>query len=336
MSGESSETLGKLIGQSGKYWESCALHAAVKIDLFTALDDSNLSAEQIAKKINCDSRGTEILLNAIVAMGILASDGQNFKNTQASKTYLSRLSPTYSGHIIMHHKHLVESWSRLDETIKTGKPVERKSTEGEENEREAFLLGMFNIASGVAPSLAKAIDLKGKRRLLDLGGGPGTYAIHFCLANPNLEAVVYDLPTTRRFAEDTIKRFNLEDRIKFIDGDFCRDEIPGSYDALFLSHILHGHNPSECEKIISKGCSSLGKGAIVMIQEFFLDDSLQGPLFPALFSLNMLLHNEGRAYSEKEIRTMLSKAGVANIERTPFQTPNDAYVIAGQFKPARQ
>ena len=70
-------------------------------------------------------------------------------------------------------------------------------------------MGMFNLASLLAPRIAQAIDLSGCRRLLDLGGGPGTYAIHFCLANPGLSAVVYDLPTTRSFAEETIARFDL-------------------------------------------------------------------------------------------------------------------------------
>jgi len=330
---DSENGLGKLVSQSGKYWESCALHAAVGLDLFTLLGASNLSATQIAEKADYDPRALELLLNAITAMGLLASDGENFSNTPYSKKYLSKESENYSGHIIMHHAHLVESWSRLDETIKTGKPVARRSIEKGAEEREAFLMGMFNIAVGVAPFVAKAVDLGGKRRLLDLGGGPGTYAVYFCLENPELNAVVYDLPETGVIAEKIRKRFALDDRIEFIAGDFCSDPIPGKYDVLFISHILHGQSPSECEALISKACSTLEPGATVMVQEFFLDDSKQSPLFPALFSLNMLLNNQGRAYSEKEVRTMLEKAGVAGIEPIPHKTPNGAYVVKGKYTP---
>ena len=49
--------------------------------------------------------------------------------------------------------------------------------------------------------------------MLDLGGGPGTHAIHFCLKHPDLRATVFDLPTTRPFAEETIRKAALADRI---------------------------------------------------------------------------------------------------------------------------
>ncbi len=67
-----------------------------------------------------------------------------------------------------------------------------------------------------------------------------------------------------------------------------------------------------------------------MVQEFILDDSMDGPLFPALFSLNMLLNTPaGRAYSEGELFAMLAAAGVRDARRLPLELPNGAGVIAG-------
>jgi hypothetical protein len=109
-------------------------------------------------------------------------------------------------------------------------------------------MGMFNIAMSMAPSLADKIDLSGRRHLLDLGGGPGTYAIHYCLKNPSLKATVYDLPTTRPFAEKTIEKFGLTDRIDFIDGNYVKEGIEGVYDVAWLSHILHGEGQKDCQR----------------------------------------------------------------------------------------
>jgi len=97
----------------------------------------------------------------------------------------------------------MSGWSRLDQAVAGGAPVVRKqvSKTDDEVQRESFLMGMFNLASMLAPGIAQQIDLSGRKRLLDLGGGPGTYAIHFCKQNPQLSGVVYDLPTTRSFAE---------------------------------------------------------------------------------------------------------------------------------------
>jgi len=85
------------------------------------------------------------------------------------------------------------------------------------------------------------------RRLLDLGGGPGTYAIHFCLAHPDLHAVIYDRPTTAPFAHATVDKFGLTGRIEFHPGDFVSDPIGGGpYDAAWLSHILHSNDSAQC------------------------------------------------------------------------------------------
>jgi hypothetical protein len=57
---------------------------------------------------------------------------------------------------------------------------------------------------------------------------------------------------------------------------------------------------------------------------------MDGPLFPALFSLNMLLGTDsGRSYSEKQIIDMLVAAGTKDIRRIAINTPNDSGIIVG-------
>ena len=234
----------------------------------------------------------------------------------------------------MHHHHLVESWGRLDESIKTGKPVRTRPIFNDDERRESFLMGMFNNAMGTAPHLVTTIDLSGKKHLLDLGGGPGTYAIHFCKHNPGLKATVFDLPGTRPFAEKVITRFNQQEVVDFQEGDYNKDTIKGEYDVAWLSHILHGENPNNCEKIVQKAVDVLQPGGLILIHEFILDNTKQGPLFPALFSLNMLLGTDGgQAYAEKELAAILEKAGVASIKRTPYKGPTESGIISG-IKPA--
>ncbi len=189
-------------------------------------------------------------------------------------------------------------------------------------------MGMFNMAMNMAPMIIPQIDISARRHLLDLGGGPGTYAIHFCRHNPDLRATVFDLPTTRPFAEKTIKRFDLSDRIDFQAGNYLEGEIDGRYDAAWLSHILHGEGPDSCHQIIRKTVAALEPGGIIIIHEFILNNSMDGPLFPALFSLNMLLGTDaGQAYSEQQLRDMLAAAGAKEIQRIPLQTPNDSGII---------
>jgi len=186
------------------------------------------------------------------------------------------------------------------------------------------------MASLQAPGLVSAINLKGRRRLIDLGGGPGTYAIHFCKQNPELNAVVFDLPTTRPFAEKTIAQHGLSHRIQFSEGNFLETKISGRYDVAWLSHILHAEGPEDCNALISKVVGNLEPGGLILIHEFFLNENMDGPLYPALFALNMLQGtDQGRSYSEIQVRDMLQNAGITHIERLSYEGPTESGILQG-------
>ena len=317
----------ELLQLSGGYWSACALHAGVKLDLFSHAG----TAAELAQAKASDERGLEMLLNALTALGLMEKEDDRYAATPFAAEYLARTSPRYLGYIIMHHHNLMADWSRLDESVRSGAPFRgRISHAGDESERENFEMGMFNLAMQIAPRIVSSVDLLARRRLLDLGGGPGTYAIHFCQVNPQLAATVYDLPTTRRFAEKTIASFGLSDRIQFQAGDFISDDVPGGFDVAWLSHILHGEGAEGCAVILQRAVAALEPGGLLMVQEFILDNSMDGPLFPALFSLNMLLGTpQGRAYSQGQLETMMNAAGVGSIRRLELDLPNGAGVLAG-------
>jgi hypothetical protein len=320
--------IGRLLGTSSAYWRSSTVHAAVKLEIFTALGDEHLTAAEVSAKIGAKERGLAMLLNALTAMGLVQHADSCYKNTGFSRACLVKGEPGYIGYIIKHHFHLVDAWAKLHEAVVLGAPVEKRS-HGEAEERESFLMGMFNLAMAIAPKIAASIDLRDRRHLLDLGGGPGTHAIHFCLANPGLRATIYDRRTTEPFARKTTAEFGVADRIDFVAGDFNADPIAGSFDVAWLSQILHSNSLEECRVLIKKTVQALEPGGLVLIHDFFLNESMDGPLFPALFSMNMLLGNHGRSYSEKEVGDMMREAGARDVHRLEFQGPNDSAILCG-------
>lgn len=321
-----------LLQLSGGYWSACALHAGVKLDVFTPLAEQPRTATDLAGLLKSDQRGLAMLLDALTALGLLEKTGDRYKATPMAAAFLARTAPNYLGHIIMHHHYLMAGWAHLDEAVKNGGPIRQRVSHGDdEAQRESFLMGMFNLAMLAAPKVVPAIDLGGRGRLLDLGGGPGTYAIQFCLHNPGLTAVIYDLPSTRPFAEQTVAGFGLSDRITFVDGDFDNDPIEGGFDVAWLSHVLHAEGPQGCANILKKAVAALEPGGQILVQEFILDDSMAAPLFPALFSMNMLLGTpDGQAYSERQLLEMLAAAGACDLQRLPLDLPNGAGVISGR------
>ena len=101
-------TVSELLQLSGSYWSTCTLHAGVKLDVFTPLAEAPATVSGLARIINADERGLGMLLNALAAMGLLEKNDNGFSATGFSAEYLSRKSPAYMGHIIMHHHYLME------------------------------------------------------------------------------------------------------------------------------------------------------------------------------------------------------------------------------------
>ncbi len=323
-------TVPELLNLASGCWKPCTLHAGVKLDVFSHLAHGSMTIADLTRLLEVDGRGLDMLLHALASMDLLRKEEDRFSTTPFSSEYLARQSPHYLGHIIMHHHFLVDGWSRLDEAVRLGRPVRKRSSHDADGlERESFLMGMYNLASLLAPRVAAAIDLDGRRRLLDLAGGPGTYAIHFCLQNPELTAVIFDLPTTRPFAEQTVGRFHLTDRIAFTAGDLIADPIGSDFDVVWLSHLLHSEGPETCAAIVAKAAATLVEGGLLLVQEFILDDSRTAPLHPALFSLNMLIGTpEGKAYAQAELVAMMRQAGFDQVQRLPIELPNGAGILA--------
>jgi len=320
---------GRLMKLSGISWQSFTLQAGVGLGIFTEIGGRSAVPAELVERLQLDCRALTMLLNALAAMGLLIKKDDTYENTAESKRFLVEGSPDYVGYMIGHFHHTASRWISLSQSVTTGEPV-RKSREMPEKERESFLMGMHNLASAIAREVASVIDLSGCGSIIDMGGGPGTHAVHFCRANPKLKATIYDLPETGPYANKVIQAEGLSDRVSFLAGNYLTDELPGSYDAAWLSQILHGEGPDDCIKIINKVVSSLSAGGKIMIHDFILNDSHDGPLFPAIFSLNMLINTpHGQSYSESEIREMLAEAGVENVSRLPFKGNNDSGIITG-------
>lgn len=315
-------------------WQAMALQSAVELDFFTALDrlGGRATVSELAGAQSLNSRALDMLATALAAMGLLERAGDEIGLTADSRRYLSKDSADYYGFIIGHWANLTPSWSRLAEAVKSGGPIstEPVAITEDEKRRENFLMGMFNIATQQAQAVAKALNLSGRHRLLDLGGGPGTYALSFVKANAHLTATVFDLPATEKFARATAEKFGLAERVDFVSGHFIDDELPKGYDVAWLSQVLHGEAPQRAARLVANGAEALESGGLMAVQEFIVDDDRRGPLSPALFSLNMLLQTPGgQAYTEGEIKAMLRAAGLKDIQRLKVDLPQGCGIVTG-------
>jgi hypothetical protein len=323
---------GEILKLSGAHWQSCALHAAVRIGVFEELTDLPARIDDLASRLDANPDALGRLLGALAGMGFTERVNDGFRATETALLYLSREAPESVASMVMHHANLASSWTELHRSIQTGRRVRESMSHSDATTRHAFLMGMFDQAMLVAPDLVPGINLSKRKWLLDLGGGPGTYALQFCARNPSLSATVFDLPTSETVATQIIARFEMQDRVQFKGGDFLVDALPNGYDVVWISHILHSFDKKTCQELLVRVTESLLDGGAILIHDFILDEDRSSPPFPALFSLNMLLGTDGgRCYSQPEIETMLSSCGAKRIRRLPITGRNDSGVIEGVF-----
>ena len=314
------------------YWKSCILFTATEFDIFTLISKGKVTAKEISHSIHTNERATEMLLNALVSLELLTKQANCYQNTPISNLHLIKGKPHYLGDFIHHAQNIMENWTMLRETIETGKAVSLKDLpeEVDPHDLRDFITAMHNIASVKADELCSKIDIKGARRLLDLAGGPGTYAIAFAKANPQLHAVVFDLGHTIKLTQEFIRAAGLEERVTTQAGNCLEDTFGRNvYDAILVSNILHIYNPANNTKILKKCRNALKDEGQVIIHEFVLDETRTRPQFAALFSLNMLIGTqEGSSYSESEYRAWLEDAGFKNIRKIDLES--NSSIIVGK------
>jgi ubiquinone/menaquinone biosynthesis C-methylase UbiE len=282
------------------FQSSRVLLTANNYRIFDHLETEKLPAA-VARKINADKRATEILLDGLAGLDLLKKKNGKYRNNGMTSRFLVTGSPYYHGDIIRHGDSLWKNWSGLDRVLKTGKPNRAARNQN------AFIMGMHNISVLKAKEIINAIGMRNVRKALDLGGGPGTYALE--IAKRGIQSVIFDTPETIRIA----KRLARKEKVKnldFIQGDFLFDEIGSGYDLVFISQVFHAYSARENIRILEKSRKSLNERGRIVVQEFFIGEDRTYPPWSAMFSINMLVNTKGgRCYSPREIKTWLVKTG---------------------------
>jgi predicted O-methyltransferase YrrM len=308
------------------FQESRVLLTAIELDLFTAVGE-DASAAEVAQRAGTDARATEMLLNALVALGALTKTGDRFRNTPASHGN--------QWAALMHTVHLWETWSTLTECVRTGGPRKRSET-GDRGHKwiTAFIAAMHYYAAQRAPAVVDAVGAAGVRRMLDVGGGSGAYSIAFAQANPNLRADILDLSPVLAIAQGHIKKAGLTKRIGTKPGDLRVDALGKGYDLVFISAICHMLSPEENLDLFRRAYRALAPGGRVVVRDFILNPAKTAPRGAALFSLNMLVGTaSGASYSQREYTAWLREAGFENVNRIRLADPGSQLLLG--TRPAR-
>jgi hypothetical protein len=296
------------------YRSASVIAAAAELDLWTALADQPLSAEQLAERLACDQRALTVVLDALAALQLLEKRDARYSVPPELRAWLIEDSPASVAPMLRHVANVMRSWAQLAATVKTGMPAPRQpSVRGADGDRASFIAAMHAISGPMAEGLAAQLGPLKFRRLLDVGGASGTWTLAFLRAVPDATAVIFDLPDAIEQARGRLAGTEFAARVALAAGDFYVDELPGSADFAWVSAICHQHSRRHNRELFAKVFRALAAGGQIAIRDVVMEPDRTMPREGALFAINMLVNTEsGGTFTLAEYAEDLDTAGFVN------------------------
>ncbi len=297
------------------------LFAANELGVFEALADPPARFDALAARCGLTPRATRISADAMVALGLLERDGATYRNSEVAAAFLSgRGGADLRPLLRFWDKVSYPAWESLAEALASGPPSALSEIPGEL--QELVQAGIAAATAGPLRALVTTVDFSDRRRLLDVGGGNGSWSLALAAANPDLRATVVDLPTVVPIATQTIAAAGLAERVTVTAGDALREPLPTGHDTCLLANLIHYFSPEENRNLLRHLRAAVEPGSRLLIADFWTDPTHTQPLMAALIAGEFAVHiAHGDVYSVEEGKEWLAETGWRFTAHQPLAGP---------------
>ena len=303
------------------YTRSAVLYAAIDLELFSHVDRGASSISDLAQTMGISELNVERLVNVCLAMELLGRENGRLTNAPDVDRYLVVGKRTYAGPWMTFTRPSATQWLELTELLRNPEPPSRVGIDLRMPVEEArrYHQATYSVGMGAGRLFCRQVDLSGRRRMLDLGGGSGAYCINATKTFDGLEAIVLDLPAVVEVARDFIAENGASDRVTTIAGDFTWDPLPLGCDVVLMASNLPMYNEETIALVVRKAFEALEPGGEMHLVGEMLNADGIGPLDAALWGLQEVLRNsEGKAHTVAQVRAYFAAAGFEAVENHEF------------------
>jgi predicted O-methyltransferase YrrM len=302
------------------------LLSGINLGVFDIISDWQ-TPEEVAKSIETHPENTEAFLDALTSIDLLEKSNGRYKNTEMSNTFLVTSNPAYIGGFI----NVLETFNiptaeMMIELIKNGPPPPDPNADIGDMElwkqihRSAGTVQRAGFGQELAKIISKFPEFPNMKKMLDLGGGAGLVGMCIVDSHPTMEGVIYDQPPVVQVADDFIKEYEMESRIKTIGGNYMTDSVGENYDLILASQTL-GFAGNQVDDIIKKLYDSLNPGGILITLHDGLTNEKTKPPSIILPFLGMALRGQAseiRLFEEGETGHSMLRMGFRSVHRFPL------------------
>lgn len=264
------------------YGQSAALMAAVEVGVFTAISKGAGTYEEVAHVLDIHPTNAERLMVMLCAAGLLEKVQGRHKNAADVERFLVEGKPAYMGPWITFTKPQWNEWGRLGDHIRTKNLKVMGAIETfTVADARRYHNATYSIGMGAGRRFTRQVDLEGRKRIMDIGGGSGAYCIAAAKEHPGIRAVVLDLPVVCEVAREFIAENGVADRVEAQPCDFTRDPLPADCDVAIMASNLPMYSREMMASVIKKAHDALLPGGQMHLVGETTNDERTGPWGPA-------------------------------------------------------
>ncbi|HEX2065153.1 MAG TPA: methyltransferase [Acidimicrobiales bacterium] len=302
------------------------LFAANELGVFEALAGSPATLEGLAARTGLTPRAARISADAMVALGLLEREGDLYRNGPVAAAFLTGQGPGDLRAFLRFWDRLsYPAWAHLAEALGSGPPQEIFDFDDELQQLASA--GIEAVLAGPASALPDTYDFSPHRRLLDVGGGTGSWSIAVARRYPHLKATVFELATVADVARRRVAEAGFGPRIDVVVGDAMAGELPGGYDVFLLANLVHYWSPEQNAALLQRVRRAAPTGSRLLMADFWTDPTHTEPVQAALMAGEFAVHlRNGDVYSVDEVRAWLPETGWRFVDHTGLSGPQSLVV----------
>jgi SAM-dependent methyltransferase len=286
--------------------------AGVKLGVFEALQEKQLSADEVAGRCGTDAHATGKLLFALAAADYLKAGGERYELTPLARKWLLRESPDSLADKLIFQFYEWDVLARSEEYVRSGRPLELHSAL-DSGEWELYQRGMRAMARPFAAEGIRRLPVpKGARDVLDIGGSHGYYSVALCRRYEELRAVVLDLPEAIEHAAPLLAEEGMGDRVVHRPGNALTEDLgEEDWDVVLIVQLVHHFSEQQNRELAERVARALRPGGIYAIIDAFRPERPgEGGEVPALLEFYFALTSQSGTWSPQEMASWQRGAGL--------------------------
>ena len=322
------EEVGEISAITYGFMASKALFAAVEFDLFTHIARGADGMSALEQATGIAENRLVTLLTALKSLGLITEQDGCLINAPATARYLVAGAPgDFRDYVrFVNGAFGYESFRHLGAALRGERIFPDKGfyeglIYGAGIGGEQFSSAQHTGSLGPAQLMAKRVQLNGRKRLLDVGGGSGAYTLAFCAANPELSATILYFPQTINTARRNAEEAGFAARITHLAGSAITTDWPTGNDVILMSYLWSAVGEDDVAILARRAMDTLPPGGLVLVHDFMVDNAHEGPPFAAWYLLGSIFDNPNAVcLTPSYVEGALREAGL-DVEPTEIMLP---------------